>query len=170
LLTSAAVAATDRLVAASVGNFYDSSVVAALERGRVGMKLLQMFQMLFGHLGCAATVFAHVQLGATLFVLERQLDLMHLVQMRLETAALRELAIALEALKRPHARVCARVSLEVESVIEALLTKRAQIALDVAVIFHVTIHQTLQLKRLLTNLTLVLILRIIDDLNSLKNK
>lgn len=143
----------------------DASIVAALESRRVGMKLLQMLEMLLGHLGRAATVLAHVQFGATLLVPKRQLDLMHLVQVRLETATLGELAIALLALEWSHARVGARVTFEIERVVEALVTERAQVAFDVAVVLHVTIHETLQLERLVANLTFVFILRIIDDLN-----
>lgn len=126
------------------------------------MKLLQVLEMLLGHFGRAAAVLAHVEFGASLLVAERELDLMHLVEMRLETAPLRELAVALVTLERTHARVCARVAFEVERVVEALLTERAQVALDVAVVLHVTVHQSLQLERLLTYLALVFVLRVVD--------
>lgn len=130
------------------------------------MKLLQVFQMLFGLFGRVAAVLAHIQLGSSLFVLEAQLHLMYLVQMRLETAALSELALAFETLERTHPGVSACVTLEIERVIEALLTECAQVALYIAMVFHVTIHQSLQFERLLAYLAFKLVLRVVGYLDS----
>ena len=88
---------------------------------------------------------------------------MNLVQVRLETAPLREFAVAFAALERTHTCVGSCVSLQVERVVEALLTERAQVALDVAVVLHVTVHESLQFERLLADLTFVFVLRIVDD-------
>jgi hypothetical protein len=129
------------------------------------MKLLQVVEVLFGHFGRAATILTHVQLGAALLVLERQFDLMYLVQMRLKTATLCELAIALETLKRTHAGVSARVTFQIERVVEALLTKCAQVAFDVAMVLHVAVHKPLQLKRFRAYLALVFVLRIVENLH-----
>ena len=57
------------------------------------------------------------------------------------------------------------VTFEVKGVVEALVAKCAQIAFYVAVILHVTIHETLQLESFLTYFALVLILRIFRDLD-----
>ena len=83
--------------------------------------------MLLGTLGGAAAVFAHVQFSATLLVLERELNLMHFIQVRLQAAALSKLAIAFEALKGTHARMRSSVTFQVKRVVEALLTKCAQV-------------------------------------------
>lgn len=143
----------------------DSPVVASLERGRVGMECLQVFQVFFRVLGRATAVLAHVQLGTSLLVLERELDLVHFVQVRLETAALRELAVAFGALERSHARVCSRVPFEIEGVVEALLTERAQVTFDVAMVLHVTVHETLELERFGADLALESVLGVIDYLD-----
>ena len=63
------------------------------------MELLQVLEMLLGILGGAAAVLAHAELGASLHVAEGQLDLVHFVEVRLEAAALRELAVALGAVE-----------------------------------------------------------------------
>jgi len=52
---------------------------------------------------------------------------MHFIQVRLQAAALSKLAIAFEALKGTHARMRSSVTLQVKSVVEALLTKCAQV-------------------------------------------
>jgi len=93
---------------------------------------------------------------------------MHLVQVRLQRAALRELAVALGAVEGTHAGVCARVALEVKGVVEALVAEGAKVALDVAVVLHVAVHEPLQLERFKTDLALVFVLRVVDYLHSVE--
>lgn len=96
--------------------------------------------MLFGHFGRAPAILANVEFSATFFVAKRELDLVYFVQVRLETATLRELAVAFAALEWPHPRVGSRVTFQIERVVEALLTECAQVALYIAVVLHVTVH------------------------------
>lgn len=44
--------------------------------------------------------------------------------------------------------MCSGVSLQVERVVETLAAERAQVPFDVAVAFHVSVEQTLQVERL----------------------
>ena len=55
----------------------------------------------------------------------------------------------------------ARVPLEVEGVVEALVAEGAQVALDVAVVLHVAVHEPLQLEALVADLALVLVLGVV---------
>ena len=104
------------------------------------MLIFQVLQMLLWIFGSAAAVFAHVQLSTSLFVAVDKLNLMHLVQVGLQAAALCKSALAVVALKGSHTCVGACVSLQVKSVVEALLAECAQVALHVAVVLHVPIH------------------------------
>lgn len=78
---------------------------------------------------------------------------MNLEAVRLQRAALREALLAQVALVRTHAGVGARVTLQIEGIVEALATEGAQIALDFRVTLHVAIQQALQRERFQTNAT-----------------
>lgn len=58
------------------------------------------------------------------------------------------------------------VSLEVESVIETFLTESAQVTFYVAVVFHVSVHETLQLKCFLTYFAFVFVFRVVNYFDS----
>ena len=68
--------------------------------------------------------------------------------------------------KKLRARVSARVAFQIERVIEALVTECAQVAFDVAVVLHVTVHESLQFECLRADLALELVLWIVGDLHS----
>jgi hypothetical protein len=53
------------------------------------------------------------------------------------------------------------VPLEVEGVVEALVAEGAQVALDVAVVLHVAVHEPLQLEALVADLAPVLVLGVV---------
>lgn len=44
--------------------------------------------------------------------------------------------------------MCSGVSLQVERVVETFAAERAQVPFDIAVTFHVSVQQTLQIERL----------------------
>lgn len=62
------------------------------------------------------------------------------------------------------------VTFEIERVVEAFLTKRTQVTFYIAVIFHVSVHQTLKFERFMAYFAFVLILRIVDYFNGYLNK
>lgn len=86
----------------------------------------------------------------------------HLQAVRLQTAALRERLLAQVALVRSDSSVGARVTLQVERVVEALAAERAQVPLDVRVTLHVPVQQPLQIERFAADATdeLIRIVRI----------
>lgn len=61
---------------------------------------------------------------------------------------MRKRLFAQVALVRPDARVCARVTLQVEGVVEALSAESAQVPFDVRVALHVPVEQALQIESL----------------------
>ncbi len=64
--------------------------------------------------------------------------------------------------------MCSSMSFEIESIIETFLAECTQVPFNIAVIFHVSIHETLQLKSFLAYLAFVFIFWIIDYFNSFK--
>lgn len=131
-----------------VGELKVPLVVELEQRRRERMVVLQVQVVNLRFAGGVAALLAHVHLGPALLVGVLMLHAVHLLAMRLQGAALREALLAQVALVRPHARVGARVPLEVEGVVESLAAEGAQIALDVRVALHVPIEQALQRKGL----------------------
>lgn len=74
------------------------------------------------------------------------LNTMNLLTVTFQGASLRKTLLAKETLVRSHSRMCSRMPLEVESVVEALSTECAKITFYIAVALHVTIKKPLKAK------------------------
>lgn len=119
--------------------------------------------------GRVSAILADVEFIAADLVAEFVIQPVNFALMGLETAALGERFITLIAFERTnackrrsrerardndrHCRrvrtcVCARVSLEIERVVESLAAERAQVSFQLTVVFQVSIQQSLQLERL----------------------
>lgn len=115
-----------------------------------------LFQVDVVHFGLASRVTAlltNVHLSASLLVGVLMLHAVHLEAVRLQRTALREALLAQVALVRTHAGVRARVTLQIEGVVEAFAAESAQIAFDFRVTLHVAIQQALQRERFQANAT-----------------
>lgn len=100
--------------------------------------------MHFGFASRMTTLLTNIHLSASLLVRVLMLDAVHLEAVRLQRAALREALLAQVALVRTDAGVRARVTLQIEGVVESLATEGAQIAFDFRVTLHVSIQEPLQ--------------------------
>lgn len=139
------------------------------------MLVLQVQVVTFWVRSRVATLLAHVDLVASLFVRVVVCDPVYLQGVRLQRTSLGEGLVTVIAFVGSHACsqgedvtraagdagtrqvltcMCARVSLQVEGVVEALATEGTEVAFDVRVAFEVTVQEARQTELLATDLTL----------------
>lgn len=91
-------------------------------------------------------------LSSSFLVRVQMLLSVHLETMRFQRASLRKRFLAQITLVRSNAGMRASVSLQIERIVKTFSAKCAQISFNVRVTFHVPIEQSLQRKRLRTDL------------------
>lgn len=109
--------------------------------------------MHFGFTSRVTTLLTNIHLSASLLVRILMLHAVHLETVRLQRATLREALLTQITLVRTHAGVRARVTLQVEGVVETLAAEGAQIPFDLRVTLHVPIQEALQRESFHTNAT-----------------
>jgi hypothetical protein len=102
---------------------------------------------------CLSTIFTDIEFRSTDFVSEALLMSVNFALVRLETATLSECFVTLIAFERTNTRMRARVSFQIECIVESFATERAEISFELTMILQMSIEKTLQFECLPTETT-----------------